>query len=106
VRNSGTVRGFATHNMIVHHADVANGVATCGRTEIQKPTTADWRMVDCPDCVSRRPPRLRLVATEGACEVCRRVDGRDLSTPPDEPYRVGIRGCTHPGGCRCRVVSA
>ena len=100
-----TVRGFATHNMITHHAG-AGVLATCGRSEVANPPTEDWRRVDCPDCVANRPARLRLVASDDACSVCRKQDGRCFATPHDTPYRSGIRGCGHVDGCRCQIVSA
>ena len=100
-----TVRGFATHNLITHHAG-AGGSTTCRRSEIPHPPTEDWRRVDCSDCVASRPARLRLLASDGACAVCRRQDGRCFATPIDTPYRSGIRGCSHVDGCRCQIVSA
>jgi hypothetical protein len=102
-----TVRGFAPHNMITHHAHPgAGGSTTCGRSEVPSPPTSDWRRVDCPECVASRPAQLRLVASDGGCPVCRKQNGRRFAAPRDTPYRLGIRGCNHPDGCRCRIVSA
>jgi hypothetical protein len=106
-RRKSTVRGFAPHNMITHHIDIGADEATsCGRTEAPSSPTSDWRHVDCVDCIARRPPKLRLVASAGACAVCERQNGRCFATPLDTPYRPGIRGCSHPAGCRCQIVSA
>jgi hypothetical protein len=102
-----TVLGFAPHNMITHHARPGAGVSTtCSRSEVPNPPTSDWRQVDCPECIESRPAHLRLLTSDGACTVCRRQNGRRFAAQRKTPYRAGIRGCSHPGGCRCRIVSA
>jgi hypothetical protein len=100
---------YAEHGVVIHHATVfAYGTATtCGRTEIPKPSTNDWRGVSCEACKALRPERLRVLAEADACPAYRAMHRRTIRGAATLPLPVPIVGCANRGGwCRCKIVNA